>query len=346
MKSKTQKIIILGSNRFKLAILMGFFFVFIPLVSATFFTYNNQPQPTLSGSPYTGKTGEMINLTEESRLVNVTLESGTDVTTCYLGTTVQGTELGTETISGLVATFNVDLNALTNYSITCDKGGSPYTLKYSNVGGTKPTTDGFLTWLGAIYENGGVWSTNSYSIESLTFSNDTTNPNVSIISPSSSEATKSFPINVTCSDDTSCIHCEYNITRGASTEVATTSLNQVGYSWNGTTVVSTYADYVLNAYCYDGSLNGNLTSLSFSVSESGGGVTLGGGGGSIPTAQITAGTFIRGAVCQPFKDDFYTAWEESKTREFTDSLEKFSYLWSKFWNYALCSGAASTIVPL
>lgn len=173
-----------------------------------------------------------------------------------------------------------------------------------------------------------------------------TAPNLTIIQPSGSKNSLTINYNVTSSDwdISTCIYW-VTLSTGAlhiSNQTVTCSSEITG-TFN---VASDNTNYIFNFFVNDTSGNTNQSNSSFSTTS--GAVVLagGGGGGSIPTAKITAGTFIRGAVCQPFKDAWVTAWEESKTREFTDSLEKFSYLWSKFWNYALCSGSASTIVPL
>ena len=87
----------------------------------------------------------------------------------------------------------------------------------------------------------------------------------------------------------------------------------------------------------------SLTTSNFSTAI--GAVDTGGGGGRSPlTASIVDDVYVAGLICKPFKDAWATSLAES---EFVvGEFDKIIFLWSSFWNYALCSGSASTIVPL
>jgi len=110
---------------------------------------------------------------------------------------------------------------------------------------------------------------------------DTDNPNIFINSPKGTISSLSFQININASDTTSIINsCTYNITRGASTEVATTSINLINFTESVT--VSSDAIYIVTVECLDIAGNSNITSNNFTVDTtappSGGG---GGGGATI-----------------------------------------------------------------
>jgi len=174
-----------------------------------------------------------------------------------------------------------------------------------------------------------------------------TNPNATITQPSGSKDSLTVNYNVSVADDWATDTCIYWVTlsTGAShiSNQTVTCNSEITGSFN---VASDNTNYIFYFWVNDTSGNVNQTSSNFSTIK--GAVILAGGGGgsSPPIAQVSVDRFERGKICQPFKDAWGTAVEDSNKMEFEDSLGRILFLWESFWNYALCSGSASTIVPL
>jgi hypothetical protein len=113
---------------------------------------------------------------------------------------------------------------------------------------------------------------------------DSFNPNLTLYAPSGTYTGVTYiPINFSAADDINLSSCYYNVTRGASLEIANTYLN---CSSNASLTVSGDATYVFRLYVNDTVGNYNMTNSTFITSSyippvippSGGG---GGGGGVI-----------------------------------------------------------------
>jgi hypothetical protein len=168
---------------------------------------------------------------------------------------------------------------------------------------------------------------------------DGTNPSIIINKPTGTVSSLNITINVSITDlyrD----YCFFNISRGASTEVANTV---IANCHNTTATVSSYANYNIWVTANDSANNINVTNQSFTVSSAGGSSSGGGGGGGGIIEKIVGISEVPESVCLPFKSSWQSAWEESKKEE--DLFTRVKTLWNKFWDYMLCSSAAS-IVPI
>ena len=229
--------------------------------------------------------------------------------------------------------------------------GLSFWINGSNVGNGTPTdyatTNGQFT-LGQPIDTGSsadfsgmideysLWSKalNSTDISELyrngdgnTYLSDTTPPNLTIVNPSVSMTQLTFEVDVDVADDTANSYCYFNITRGASQEVANTEIPSCDKV--NTTVSSDSTDYTIWVFANDTWNNVNTTSFSFNVNTGSGGSGGGGGGGG---ASVIIGSILEtqvfDSICIDYKKDFV----EDKT-------------WDTFWNLIFCRSAAS-IVPI
>lgn len=110
-----------------------------------------------------------------------------------------------------------------------------------------------------------------------TFGVDLANPLLSITSPTSGQTltSKTFNVVINSSDDLGLSYCYYNITRGASLEVANTQITNCS---SQSVTVSSDATYVLNVWVNDTFNKMNTTNQTFTVNTvvipSGGGTTI------------------------------------------------------------------------
>lgn len=135
-----------------------------------------------------------------------------------------------------------------------------------------------------------------YSDINLTLREDLS-PNITVVEPNSTfTSISNISLNFTIVDDflLDTDSCVFNVTRGASTEIADTS---VANCVNTTFTVSGDANYVLNLKGNDSFGNLRSVSSSFIVDTGGGpGPTGGGGGGAAPEPEVAS--FCGDAVCQ------------------------------------------------
>lgn len=167
-------------------------------------------------------------------------------------------------------------------------------------------------------------------------------PNLTIYDPNQTYTGYTFiPINFSAVDNWMMDTCYYNVTRGASLEIANTYIN---CSTNASFVVSGDASYVFHMCVNDTSGNQNCSRTSFKTvgyvpyvppAPPGGG---GGGGTIIEQLTKTVTSNICDATYPPFK----VAWASFNENK---SWANFKEVWYSFWNYALCNNAAS-IIPL
>lgn len=199
-------------------------------------SYDNVPQPDALSGSVTGGAGELIQVSTAMKLVSFTKHSSQTSTHCYLGTTKGGSELASTTFSGHICTFNVDLNASTNYSLTADSDGSNYNLYVKTSGGSKPTTtaDGVLTWVTSLDPNGFTEiPERSYAIMSLVLDNVTIpdhSPIVTLNSPidNYNSTSQTIVFNGTVSDDINLVNVSLYID-GVLNETNSSGINNSNY---------------------------------------------------------------------------------------------------------------------
>ncbi|MCA9485832.1 MAG: hypothetical protein KC506_03235, partial [Nanoarchaeota archaeon] len=194
-----------------------------------------------------------------------------------------------------------------------------------------------------------------------TFHIDRVNPLVSVSQPSGVKNSRlNVPLTFSIVDDSPAT-CRYNVYKGASVEVANTTVNCS--SGSGSFSVTVDADFVLNFYVSDLAGNSNLTNSSFSVDssaqpvqESSNANKGGGGGRSLPpkvynetnTLKITFDsnnevllkrgsneTFVISVTnsekifindCRfVFNEEPFNSWFEGLTRKGLSSGEKFGF---------------------
>ena len=122
---------------------------------------------------------------------------------------------------------------------------------------------------------------NKTFISNISLNQDLVSPFIQIISPNGSLSSKTFTVQINGTDVGGINYCQYNITRGASTEISNTNLtlnDSTGY-WEDGITVSSDADYIINSICYDYNSFSNKTNNSFSVDTVVISPPSGGGGG-------------------------------------------------------------------
>ncbi len=106
-----------------------------------------------------------------------------------------------------------------------------------------------------------------------------TSPNSTITEPTGEYTTTEIPYNVSTSDNWETDFCTYWVTRGASLEVANTSVTCSNEITGNTYVSSENTNYVFHFWVNDTSGNTNYSSSSFSTSSDATVIVQGGGGG-------------------------------------------------------------------
>lgn len=120
-----------------------------------------------------------------------------------------------------------------------------------------------------------------YSNINISFT-ESINPQITIVSPPGSlELDTTIDYNFTITDNFNLSICFYNVTRGASTEIANTLFDCETENTGDFSVSSRLTTYVLNVFANDTSGNVNTTNISFSVAGAAGGGVSGGGSGGI-----------------------------------------------------------------
>ena len=121
---------------------------------------------------------------------------------------------------------------------------------------------------------------------------ESTNPNLTINQPIGAKTSKTVSYIVNATDNYQTDYCSYWVTRGASLEIANTSVT-CSDSVTGDFVVSGDASYIFHFFVNDTSGNSNTTSSNFSVDTSTSGTILGGGGGSTVVVQADSGWIMQ-----------------------------------------------------
>jgi len=129
----------------------------------------------------------------------------------------------------------------------------------------------------------------SYSTFNVT--TDTSNPSITITQPTGTKTSLTTTATFSITDNVGLDYCFYNVTRGASLEIADDVIPCTTTSKS--LILSGDANYVLNIWANDTSGNSNLVSSSFTIDTSGdgngddGGGGGGGGGGITETLALT-----------------------------------------------------------
>jgi hypothetical protein len=287
----------------------------------------------------------------------------TDAEASLLNNSGKGCQLGNETCfhenTAPIITLNAPVNEYNSSSVIIffnytpqDDFGIANTTLYINDIVNNTNTSGFnntlISTLVSVPQGKYLWHcgtcdtydncTNS-SYRNITV--DLTAPLVSIIAPASSVTSAGITINVSSQESVTLTNtCYYNITRGASTEKANTIItNGMGDIYYNTTYsLSGEATYNLWVNCNDTVGNMNVTNKTFTYSAPSGSTNLGGGGGTLITADIITKTINVCEVNKPFLDTALTIWKKDMF-----NLPKFLALWYAYWDYALCYSAGSVI---
>lgn len=227
-------------------------------------------------------------------------------------------------------TFDTTSKAWTIESISVASNSSTqtFTQNYSN--------GNFIKWNCQACASDG---TCNFSSANYTFSLDY--PNITILSPDATVTSATILINATINSTYGNSYCYYNITRGASVEVANTPLNCS--QANSTATLSGAASYVLNVFANNTGGLISVSNLAFTYTPSG--VTPpaspGGGGGARIVEENT--TVQTGKLCDATNPAFQDAWDKFKSEK---SWSNFVPLWHAYWDNVLCKSAASLIPGL
>lgn len=179
---------------------------------------------------------------------------------------------------------------------------------------------------------------NTTILYNVTILRDITNPNLTILSPSGASSDFNIDILINATDNAETSYCFYNITRGASLEVANTEINCL--NGNATETMSAYGSYVLWVFANDSVNNINVSNSAFSLSAT---ASPSGGGGGGSWSEPILREEVEESICIPFRIKFYDIWEIAKQEE--DIFEKIKLIWNAFWDYILCQ-SASSIIPI
>ena len=222
------------------------------------------------------------------------------------------------------------LNNALNKTITLDGSMSDTEIFSLNISEALP----YYNWTAICYNNNSLsdWANSNFTLKVDTI------PYFYISSPTGTLSSKSVSFNVSLFD-LNASYCYYNVTRGASTEIADTNISCSNIS--GIFVVSSDANYVFWVWSNDSVNHQNLTNISFAVSSSVLGSGGGGGGGSWIQEYINI--TATQSICIKYQDAFLSAIQSTKQEK--SFFKKFNVLWTKFWDYMLCK-SASSIIPI
>jgi hypothetical protein len=166
------------------------------------------------------------------------------------------------------------------------------------------------------------------------------NPNLTINAPNQTyTAITNVPLNITTEENHEFDYCYFNITRGASTEVANTEILDCNYT---TFTVSGDANYIAYVYINDSSGNANYSSASFTIDDyvppAG---SSGGGGGFIERIIEAITPEIRAdSVCNPFDETFSEVFDKFWS---SASFDNFVIFIRSLWDSITCRGASSIV---
>lgn len=180
-------------------------------------------------------------------------------------------------------------------------------LNYSNVAPARPIAN-FTLPITQNVNNTFVWACQAFdedqdfgwSKSNFTARLENVKPNLTILSPADTVSSASIDIQINASDNTGLGYCFFNITRGATLEVANTAIPNCSQV---STTVSGDATYVLWVFANDTHNNVNVSNMTFTVSGDGGGSPSpgggGGGGGDSPAVVVVGGKSIFSMETEP-----------------------------------------------
>lgn len=188
-----------------------------------------------------------------------------------------------------------------------------------------------------------------YSAINITW-NDTTSPLINITEPTGQKSATQINYTLNASDNWLLDKCLYWITRGASLEVANTTLTCSNNITGSAYVSSVGTNYTFHFWINDTSGNSNYTTSNFSTSSGAVIVTPpatsgGGGGGSIIEDirdLLSKNETEYGKVCETLYPALKNSWNIFTNQP---NIENFKALWFSYWDYITCKGSAS-ITPL
>jgi len=198
-------------------------------------------------------------------------------------------------------------------------------------------SDGSYLW--NVWCNTSETGNSAFSISNYTLTIDTINPNLTIVQPTGAKTSRTIAIDLTFNDSSPLSYCYYNITRGASTEVANTELNCSNPDTS--VIVSSDADYIIHVWINDSAGNTDYSNSSFSVDTSTTPVSTSTGGGGVSIVEILA-DITPSMVCAELYPSFEIAWETFKANK---TWENFKIVWFAYFNYVFCESSAS-IIPI
>lgn len=288
---------------------------------------------------------ECINTTQRTLTVDVTPP------TISLPTYSNATLENSSKVLNLNVSLSDAVSGLSKTSCFADVNGTNQSLAYSgdwcngtiSLTGTSQGNQTIKVWANDTFNNWGL--NNSYVIVI-----DNSAPNITINTPTGTVTTLSTPFNVSLQEIGNFNTCIAWVMRGASVEVANTTLvcpNGTIGDVNGTVTVSGDANYNFFVWVNDSFGNVNSSSSTFIVDTSTpsnpAGTTGGGGGGSI-VQEVPAPEqkTIRGAICLGFKDALSLGWD-NLMKEF--NIDNFILFVRGLWDSIVCRSAGS-IVPV
>ncbi len=191
----------------------------------------------------------------------------------------------TDNLAGVSTAFAEIYNttAYVNYTMTdagstsCDGSGGDGVYG-ANI---QATTEGIWKYT-SVWANdtGGKTNTNDFADINITV--DSTNPTITINSPTAGQTLTSsnVTLNISFSDNVALSYCSYNITNSLGTAVVNNTTITCGNSSVDYQTISDGSGYVLTAFANDTSNHINITNRTFSVDTSVAVTTPSGGGGS------------------------------------------------------------------
>ncbi len=172
---------------------------------------------------------------------------------------------------------------------------------------------------------------------------DITAPNITRLKPSATESSLTFEVEINASDNVGLNNCTYNITQGASLEIANTQFDISNLSQiNDSVTVSADANYVFRTMCNDTSGIETVVNFNFTVSTSTTPTSSGGGGGGGVIEKIVELIKTKTPLCDPILPEFKEAYEIFIAEK---NFENFKKMWFAFFNYSSCKYSAS-IIPV
>jgi len=295
---------------------------------------------------YSNDAAEIATL-DEGRWYNISLTSA-QITSLYSGVSTMALEspidnyISNSSQVNFTCSFNIVGATGKNISLWHNQTGTWHMNQTNEVTGTSNETTFFLT----LDEGKTLWScsacdsdddcttaTENRTIEVRSF------PSINISRPSATETSLTIPILLNITNKTALSFCYFNITRGASTEVANT---EIVNCLNTTAVLSGEATYIINTWANNSYGYFNSTSKNFTVSLGGGGGGPGGGGGGSRIIELFTVNKTKEDICKPKESPYSNAYDSFIDKPSMQTFVDLVYAW---FGYVPCKSAAS-IIPI